>query len=108
MAQKYIISPNDLIEGDIFELLGLQNMDEQKKEETMSKLIEGLNSRVLIQIDDQIKEEDRKNWHTIIETEDDEVIRNFLINLGIKLDEIIAQEALLMKKELVEAIHNME
>jgi hypothetical protein len=98
------IQPQDLIEGDIFELLGLQNLSEEEKEDIMAKIIEGLQSRVVLRIDDLVGEEDRKKFYDLLDQSKDEEINSFLASKNINVPQITAEEALLQKNEIIQNV----
>lgn len=99
-----LINPKDLVEGDIFALLGLQNLTEAQQEETMAKLIESVQNKVLIRIDDLVGEADLEAWHRVLDTGSDEEINQFLTSKNINVAQLVAEEALLIKSELVSKI----
>lgn len=103
-----LISPKDLIEGDIFEMLGLQDLPEDKKEETMAKLIEGVQNRVILRIDDLVGQEDQRQFHQLLDQGDDDKINKFLEEKNINVPQLVAQESLLMKSELVQIVNKEE
>lgn len=97
-----LISSKDLIEGDVFELMGLQNLSEEKKEELMAQMIDGLQARVLVRIDDLITDIDREEFHKLLDEESDEKINEYLRTKNIDVKKITAEEALLMKSQIIE------
>lgn len=98
-----LIQPKDLIEHDIFELLGLKNIPETQKEELMSQIIEGVESRVVLRIDDLLDEADRDKFGQILDQGDDQAITDFLQSKNINVGQLAAEEALLIKSEILQA-----
>jgi len=96
-----MIQPKDLIENDIFELLGLKDIPEEQKEELMTKIIEGVESRVVLRIDDLLEDADRDNFGKILDQGDDQAIADFLQTKNINVGQLAAEEALLMKNEIL-------
>lgn len=97
-----LIQPKDLVEGDIFELLGLQNLPEDQKEELMTKIIEGVESRVALRIDDLLDDKEKENFHQLLNQDDDQAISEFLQSKDIKVAQLAAEEALFVKSEILE------
>ena len=97
----WTIDAKTLIEGDLFELLGLNNLSDEQQEEVMRKLIEGLESRVMLRIADLIPETDQEAWEHVLASSDDQLIRNYLDDLGINVGQLVAEESLRMKHELL-------
>lgn len=96
---------NQLVEGDIFEIIGLTNLPEDKKESTMALLIEAVQNRVILRIDDLIMKSEKNTWMQVLETEDDEIIKNFLTEKNIDIKNLTMQESLLLKNQLVNLRH---
>lgn len=97
-----LVQSNDLIEGDIFELLGLQNMAEDKKQELMSKFIEGVESRVALRISDLLEDEDEEKFNQLLDKNDDQAINEFLKSKDINVPQLAAEEALFVKNEILQ------
>lgn len=97
-----LISSKDLIEGDIFELMGLQNMAEDKKQELMAKFIEGVESRVALRIDDLLEGEDKEKFHQLLDQDDEGAINQFLKSKDINVPQLAAEEALFAKNEILQ------
>lgn len=97
-----IIKAKDLIEGDVFELLGLQNLPEKRKEELMAKIIEGVESRVVLRIDDIIADEEREKFHQLLDQGTDQEIDIFMKDRGINVAQLAAEEALFLKNDILQ------
>ena len=97
MAQDALLTPQELIEGDFFELAGLQNISEEEKETLMGKILDGLRDKVLIRIDDLLEDADKTHFQQLIQSADDTAIDAFLQNKSINIQQITAEEALLQK-----------
>jgi hypothetical protein len=97
-----LISSKDLIEGDIFELMGLNNIEESKKEALMEKMLEGLQNRVILRIDDAIPENEKEQFQQLLDNGDDDKIKEYLTNKNIDISKLTAEEALLMKNEIIQ------
>ncbi|MFA4930356.1 MAG: hypothetical protein WC570_00600 [Patescibacteria group bacterium] len=94
----------NLIEGDLFELAGLENLPEGKKEEMISKMMESVRDRVMVRIVEELGQENEAEFFSLLDENNDDEIREYLDSYGIKLDMLVTEEALVYKKELLDLI----
>ena len=97
-----LIKPADLIEKDIFELLGIGYISDEKKEELMGKIIEGVESRVVLRIDDSLEESDKTKFKAILDSGTDEEINQFLESKDISVGRFAAEEAMYLKSQIIQ------
>jgi hypothetical protein len=105
VSNSSFIDPKDLIEGDFFELAGLQNLSEQQKEELMARIIDSIQNRVALRIDDLLEDKDREAFHEVLQKEDSEAINKFLAERNIDVAKLVVEESLLQKNELLQMIN---
>jgi uncharacterized membrane protein YebE (DUF533 family) len=98
------MNPKTLIEGDFFKEAGLDGLPQEEKEKIMTKLIESVRNRVLIRIDDLIDEKDRADFHKVLESGKDEDIRKYLEERKINVQQLVVEESLLQKAEMLNAL----
>lgn len=108
MANFVNIDPKTLAEGDIFELMGLQNLSEEKKAALMSQLAQGVQSRVLVRLDDLLKEEDRPAFKELVDKATDEEILRFLEERDINVGQLVVEESLLEKAKVIELAQKLK
>lgn len=93
-----------LIKGDFFDLAGLEKLTDREKEELMLKMLESVKNRVLLRIDDLISKSDRGEFNQLLDEGDEKKISQFIKSKGIDVERLVAEEALLLKKEILEKI----
>jgi len=98
------MDPQKLVEGDFFKEAGLDGLPEEEKEKLMTKLIESVRNRVLIRIDDLIGDKDREAFHKVLESGKDEEIRKYLDEKKINVQQLVVEESLLQKAEMLNAL----
>jgi len=89
----------DIINTDIFELMGAKDMSEDKKKELYEKIMDTIRARATNFIGDKLTEEDLKTWQELKSPEEK---NKFLQEKGIDVAAIMLQQALIYKTELVE------
>lgn len=94
------ISPEDLIEKNIFEVLGINDISETQKTKLLDKIMAMLEARVSARVLDELNDEDLKAFEEISEN-DKETIVNFLKAKNLDLDKITAEETLILKLDIV-------
>lgn len=102
--QKSFIPIPNLLEGDFFQLAGLQNLPEKEKEAIMAKLIQSVQNRVIVRIDDLISDPDRATFHSLLEKGNDQAVNKFLEEKGINVAQLVAEESLLQKNQLLQTL----
>lgn len=102
------VSVQDLVEGDIMDILGLDKLPEKEQEEVRTKMLETINNRVLLRIADLLDEAGMKQWETLLDEGDDEKIRAFLTEKKIDMLNLIAAEALVYKSEMADMMQKIK
>ena len=93
-------SYDDIINRDILELMGAQNMPEEKKKELYTKIIDTIQNRVITRIADELSEPDLQQWKKLAEEGNKDKMEEFLKSKNIDLKQLMFQEALFYKSEL--------
>ncbi|MDD3774146.1 MAG: hypothetical protein PHW50_02610 [Patescibacteria group bacterium] len=91
---------NEILNTDLFELLGLEKLPAKEKSQIAEKLGDIIMSRVLIRIDEQLEANDIAALKSILEKDDKGVFYDFLEEKNIDLPKIVTQEAMNLKAEL--------
>lgn len=94
----------DIINKDILELMGVSNIPEEKKRELYTKMIETIENRAINQIANMLSEKDTEEWKKIAETKDKQKEDQFLKSKNIDLVQIMLNQTLLYKAEMVDLI----
>lgn len=100
------IDPEELINKDIFELLGLQNLSEPQKKQMNDDMTATIQNRVLARVLDSLDDAGLKEYEAILDSGDEKKANEFLIAHKIDLTKITTEEALLYKTEVVNLIKN--
>lgn len=93
--------PADLIDKDIFELMGIKNAPEETKKEITDNMMATIQNRVMARILDKLDEEQVKEFEKLVDTGKEEEINKYLEEKGINVAQLSAEEALLYKTELL-------
>ena len=101
MASSPVVFPEQLIEGDIFPLLGLENLDHEGKEKLLATIYEGIEARVALRIADLISPQQETAWQQLLEEGNDENTQTFLAQAGIDVQQLTLEEAILYKQKLL-------
>lgn len=98
------LTSQQILEGDILDLVGLSNLPEEQKVEVRTKLMESLMNRVMIRVADIIGDAGMEEFQQTLDSGDDNAIRTYLEGQGIDLKRLAIEEAILLKTEVVEGI----
>lgn len=91
---------DDLLNKDILELMGFATLTDEKKEELHKKIADAIELRVVVKLMDSLDDEGKKEYEALLDENDGEKINRLLESKGINLEQMTAQEILLMKMEL--------
>jgi transcriptional regulator of aromatic amino acid metabolism len=97
-------NPSDLIDKDIFELLGIKNAPEEKKKEILGNMMATIQNRVIARVLDSLKEDEVKEFENLIASSDEAKIKEFLESRKINMTQIAAEESLLYKTEIINTV----
>jgi len=89
-----------IIDTDIFELLGLENMPEDKKADIAEKIGETVISRVLANVLESLEGDKAAELKFLLEENNIEAIKQFLNENNIDLKEIVVKEAVVLKAQI--------
>lgn len=95
---------SDYLGKDIFELLDLKDISQEEKEELSQVMEETIKNRTIARLVDSLEDEEMRIWDTL--KSDDEKM-DFLSKRNISLAQIILEEALMYKAEILELIKIM-
>lgn len=94
------LTVKDIIEKDIFELLGASALSGEQKDELSAKMLETVNLRVIDRIDQSFSDEEVAEWSKLIEEGDQAKIDQFMKSKNINTEELMLEEALKYKAEI--------
>lgn len=91
----------DLLDRDTLELIGGENLPEEKKQELYQKMAGTVQNRVIARIYDHLSEEEGKEFDQVIDQNDNKKIDEFLKGKNIDVISLLAQEAIVYKTEIL-------
>ncbi len=91
----------EILEKDILELLGLEDLPEDQKRDLLTKMGELIEDRITLRILDFLTEEDRKKMDELLEKGKEKELDEFLKEKVPNLEELVLAEVLSFKEELV-------
>lgn len=94
-------SYQDIIEKDIFELLDLQNIPPEQREELATKLYNTIENRVILRLDTIMEAADIESWKKYLEAGDRKGADAYLISKEIDIQKILIEEAAILKAQVV-------
>lgn len=102
------VSPKDLVSKDIFELLNLENLGEQEKNEIRANMLAAIRNRTLARVEDLLDEDGKKQYGEILNQpeseESDKAIADFLISKDIDINKLTIEETILVKAQAINTL----
>jgi succinate dehydrogenase flavin-adding protein (antitoxin of CptAB toxin-antitoxin module) len=95
-------TPREIIDKDILELIGGENMSPEEKDEIYKKMMETIQTRVMARVDDLLSDEDAEDVKQFLETDDKEGFEQFMTERNIDIKLLYSEETLFYKLELVQ------
>lgn len=92
----------DILNKDILELIGAQNLPDDKKKQLYQKMLETIQNRSITRILDQLSDNDAEEFKTILDSGDQPKADQFLKSKGIDIRQIMLQESIIYKTEMTE------
>jgi hypothetical protein len=102
------MSYDDLIERDIFDLLGVKEMTPEDKKETLKNMVETIKGRVMVRIDGELSDDEALELKNIALAGDEKGFQEMMKKVGIDTQKLFAEEALIYKLQLVDMVKSKE
>ena len=99
-------TPDEIIDLDIFNLMGIPNMPQNQKDEILKKMVETIERRVIKKVEDKLSDEDMAKIEAAINSNDQNAFMQTFTDKGISIEKIYAEETLLYKYEMMELMNN--
>lgn len=96
------ISSKDLLDKDIFELMGIPNMPDDKKQELHTQMMETIEKRTFARVHDMLPQEDIAHFKELLDGSNPDDLKTFFKDHDIDVEKIMAQEAVVYKTEMVD------
>lgn len=94
----------DIVEKDIIELIGGENLSQEQKDSLYEKMLETVKFRVFDRIDASFDDSEALEWKNLVEAGDQAAIEEFYKNKNINIEQLMADESLKYKVEIVSYI----
>lgn len=91
----------DLVEKDLFELMGFTNLSTEKRNQLTKAALETISERAIARILDQVTDQDK--FSQITENQNFEQIVAYLKSINIDVEKLFSEEALIYKNEMVQS-----
>jgi len=91
----------DIIDKDLLELMGAQNMPEEQKAELYQKMSDTVQNRVFARVDDALDEQGKQEFSRLLDEGDSNKINEFLQGKGIDVNKLLVEESLTYKMEMM-------
>lgn len=98
----------DIIDKDILELVGGENMSLEQKDELYKKMMETIQTRVMTRVDDLLTDEEAADVRVLLENDDREGFEQFMVEKNIDIKQLYSEEALFYKLELSQLANGQE
>ena len=103
-----LVNVDDLLDKDIFELLGIENAGEDRKEEIFNRMIQTVNMRVATRIASMLTQEEATKFQDLAESGNADALAEFLTEKDIDLPNLVAEEATRYRVEMVTLVKMAE
>ena len=94
-------SYDDIIQKDILELLDLQDLPDDKKQEFYQKLYRTVENRTILRLDNLLTESEIDEWKKFLEAGDREAANSYLKGKDIDIQHMMLEETAVLKAQLV-------
>lgn len=92
---------NEILEKNVLELMDLQDIPEEQKQEWYEKIAATIQNRVILRLDEVLGPEDGTQWAALVESGDRTQMDAFLAERNIDLERMTIEEAAIFKTQLV-------
>jgi hypothetical protein len=96
---------DQLFDKDIFEFLGIKNIDPRKREEITETMMDTIENRVIARIFDNIPEAEQESFQQLFESEDKQKITKYLEEKNIDIQKFYIEEALNYKIDIIQLMN---
>ena len=92
-------SLQDIVNKDIFTLLELEHLPQEKKDELFQEAYETIMNQVMLRIADLL-EDNLEEFKTVLDQQDAEKALQYLMDKGVNLEQLVAEESLAYKLQM--------
>ncbi len=99
----------ELLKADVFKLIGLEDIAQDKKEELAQKMADVIQTKVALRVDNQLSEKDQKAFDKLLADDpSEEEVGKFLNEKVENFSEILEEEIIHFKETLMEDADNLK
>jgi len=99
---------DDVLDKDILEILGVQDLPEDKKSDLYLKLAETLQNMVVARLVDKLNKEEFEELAALMEDKKQEEVKVFMTAHNIDLKAMFVEEAFIMKAQVAALIDGIK
>lgn len=103
-----ILTVDDILEKDLFELLGVAGASDKEKEALLATMTETVDARVVLRVASMLSDEDAKIFQSLANSGEAQRIVDFLVEKGIDLPQIVSEEATRYRVEVAQLLNLAE
>jgi len=92
----------DLLDKDLLELIGAQDLSQEKKTALYEQMAETVQNRTIARVYDTLSEEEGKELDALIDAGDPQKVDEYLKSKNMDITALMVQEALIYKTEMTE------
>lgn len=102
MPQPASYSSADLYEKDVFQLVGLNDLPAEQRQAMLANMTKIIEGRVIARVLDILTPAERQRLEQATDANYDQTMRDCLVAHKLTIDELAAEESVLLKMELTE------
>lgn len=95
---------DEIIKKDILDIMGIQNISEDTKNELYQQLYKTLQNMVIVRISDQLNEDEFNNLSDLLESGRHEEIASYFEQHSIDIKKLFAEEAVSLKLQMASLV----
>ena len=95
----------DLLEKDIFKLLDIEDVSDEKKQELFQTMMNTVDARAMTRMASELSEKEVEEFTKVAEENDPQKLKNWLETKKIDLPKIVTEEAIRYRVEITELIN---
>lgn len=101
----YYPNPDEILNSDLFELLGLKNLPDEEKLALYEKMWQIVQNRVFAIIADKLTDTETDQWLKLVQEKKNAEADQFLRSKGLDTAKIIVREMLVHKAEIIDLFY---
>lgn len=98
----------ELLDQDTLDLIGGQNLPQEKKQELYLEIAQTIHNRAIGRIYNNLSESEGRELDQLLETDDATKVQDYLREKGLDLPSVLTQEAMAYKVEIYELFKNVQ